>query len=176
MQKEVVKESIGDLVSLSLVKKNLRVEDDFNEEDDLIELYVDGAYDQVEKFIERPIRLQTTVFTLNAGEYLNVEKEGENDCISKVEYQPENESEYVEAPDSTYDVIEDRNSLSIVCKQNVSYRVSITSGYDEGTLPSAIKQAILLLVVESYDRRENAPAYVNTKAKSILNPYRKWRV
>jgi len=58
----------------------------------------------------------------------------------------------------------------------VSVQIFIKQGYPATDLPKVIKQAILLLVTEAYDRRDNNAAVINTKAKSLIKSYRKWRV
>lgn len=174
MQQEVVNECTGDLVSLSIVKKNLRIEEDFTEEDDLIQLFLDSACDYVENFIERPLRLITTIYTIADSSSFKIDKKGENDKLIKVESQ--NADAYESLDDDEYKVTETPEAIQIELPKKGNYKIHITSGYDEETIPSAIKQAILLIITESYDRRENTAAIHFSKANIILSKYRKWRV
>lgn len=174
MQQEVVQESIGDLVSLSIVKKNLRIEEDFAEEDDLIQLYLEAAYDQVENFIEQPLRLITTIYTLADSSNFKIERKGGNDKLVKVELQQDEVFKELENDEYLYFYTTDYIQINLPKKGN--YKIHITSGYDEESIPNAIRQAILLIITESYDRRENTSALNFSKANIILSKYRKWRV
>src|SRR5690606_29907751 len=121
-----------------------------------------------------PLRLITTTYTLADSSSFKVEKKGENDKVVKVELQED--GEFKELENDEYLLIETADSVQINFPKKGNYKVHITSGYDEETIPNAIKQAILLIITESYDRRENTQALNFSKANIILSKYRKWRV
>lgn len=180
MQEEIIKEETGDVVALDLIKKHLRIEPDYTDDDELIKVYAESAIDQVESFTERPLALQRTVYTSNKFEDFVFERKALNDEIEKIEYQETAESEVTELPATSYTVVQQGTEHFKVTFKNkptaVKVQIFIKQGYESGTLPKVIKQAIFLLVTDAYERRENNAAVINSKAKNLLQPYRKWRV
>lgn len=180
MQEEIKKEETGDVVSLDLVKKHLRIEPDYTDDDELIKLYIESAIDQVVNFTERPLTQQTTVYTTNKFEDFVFERKALNDAIEKIEYRATAEGESSVLPGTSYSVVQQgTETFKVSFKEKpaaVSVQIFIKQGYTSTDLPKVIKQAILLLVTEAYDRRDNNAAVINSKAKNLLQPYRKWRV
>jgi hypothetical protein len=169
MQEEIIKEETGDIIALDLVKKHLRIEPDYTDDDELIKLYIESAIEQVVDFTERPLALQTTVYTANKFEDFVFERKALNDVIEKIEYRATAEGESSVLPGTSYSVTQQGTAA-------VNVQIFIKQGYPATDLPKVIKQAILLLVTEAYDRRDNNAAVINTKAKSLIKSYRKWRV
>lgn len=180
MKEEIIKEETGDVVSLDLVKKHLKIEPDYTDEDDLISVYVESAIDQVVNFTERPLTQQTTVYTANKFEDFVFERKALNDAIEKIEYRATAEGESSVLPGTSYSVTQQGSEhFKVTFKEKpvaVNVQIFIKQGYTATDLPKVIKQAIFLLVTDAYERRENNTAVINTKAKSLLQPYRKWRV
>lgn len=181
MQEEVIKEEIGDLISLALAKKHLRVEDDYTDDDELIALYITAAENTIENFIERPLKTQTTIYTTNAFQDFVFERSAFNAEVEKIQYWESLESEPTELPKENYSVTKQNSETYKVAFKNVPENVVkvcvyITQGYDDKTLPAEIKHALLLLLTEAYDKRDNIPTVINTKAKSLVLPYRKWLI
>lgn len=182
MQEEVIKQDVVDFVSIDLVKKHLRIESDFNEEDELLQMFMDSAVNQVENFIERPITKQTTIYTQPTFKEFVFERKADNDTIEKVEYWSDENGDAVELPAASFSVSNINSELRRVTFKDlpnadvVKVAVHVTQGYNESDLPNAIKQAMLLMVTESYEKRENRTAVNFTTAEKLLNPYRKWKV
>lgn len=180
MQEEIIKEETGDIVALDLVKKHLRIEPDYTDDDELIKVYIESAIDQVVNFTERPLVLQRTVYTTNKFEDFVFERKALNDTIEKIEYQATSEGESLVLPGTSYSVTQQGSELfKVTFKEKpaaVNVQIFITQGYTATDLPKVIKQAIFLLVTDAYERRENNAAVINSKAKNLLQPYRKWRV
>lgn len=182
MQEEVIKESLVDLVSLDLVKKQLKIESDFNEEDELLQVFKDSAINQVENFIERLITRQTTIYIQPTFKEFVFERKADNDTIEKVEYWSDEDGDAVILPTTSFSVSNMNSELRRVTFKNlpdvdvVKVAVYVTQGYDESDLPSVIKQAMLLMITESYEKRENRSAVNFTTAEKLLSPYRKWKV
>src|SRR5690606_11458219 len=180
MQEEIIKEETGDIIALDLVKKHLRIEPDYTDDDELIKLYIESAIEQVVDFTERPLALQTTVYTASKFEDFVFERKALNDVIEKIEYRATSEGESSVLPGTSYSVAQQgTETFKVSFKEKpaaVSVQIFIKQGYPATDLPKVIKQAILLLVTEAYDRRDNNAAVINTKAKSLIKSYRKWRV
>lgn len=180
MQEEVVKTDDIELVTLNIVKKHLRVESDCTDDDDLIDTYISSAIEQIENFTERPLKEQTTIYSTNAFHDFVYERKAVNDVIEKVEYKQVPEGESSVLPASAFSVTKQGTETFKVAFKNtpeaVEVKIYIKQGYTGETLPKVIKQAIFLLVTEAYDRRDNNAAVINTKAKSLIQSYRKWQV
>lgn len=180
MQEEIIKEETGDIVALDLVKKHLRIEPDYTDDDELIKVYIESAIDQVVNFTERPLALQRTVYTANKFEDFVFERKALNDTIEKIEYQATAEGESSVLPGTSYSVAQQGSEhFKVAFKEKpaaVNVKIFIKQGYTATDLPKVIKQAIFLLVTDAYERRENNAAVINSKAKNLLQPYRKWRV
>jgi hypothetical protein len=48
------------------------------------------------------------------------------------------------------------------------------AGMNLGDLPSAVKQAILLMVGDLYEYRVDRKSLNNTRAKDLMRPHRNW--
>ncbi len=180
MQEEIIKEETGDIIALDLVKKHLRIEPDYTDDDDLVKLYIESAIEQVVDFTERPLALQTTVYTTDKFQDFVFERKALNDVIEKIEYRATAEGESSVLPGTSYSVTQQgTETFKVSFKEKpeaVKVQIFIKQGYTATDLPKVIKQAILLLVTEAYDRRDNTAAVINSKAKSLIKSYRKWRV
>jgi len=180
MQEEIIKEEIDELISLEMVKKHLRIEPDYEADDELIQMYIDSAIEQVENFTERPLALQTTVYTDSKFNDFVFERKALNDAIEKIEYWAVDEGESSILPGTSFSVAKQGSETFRVSfkekPEAVKVQISIKQGYDAGSLPKVIKQAVFLLVTEAYDRRDNNAAVINTKAKSLIQNFRKWQV
>lgn len=180
MQEEIIKEEIGDIVSLEMVKKHLRIEPDYEEDDELIKIYIESAIEQIENFTERPLSLQTTVYTGSKFNDFLFERKALNDKIEKIEYWAVDEGESSILPDTSFSVSKQGSETFRVSfkekPEAVKVQVSIKQGYDASSLPMVFKQAIFLLVTEAYDRRDNNATIINSKAKGLIKNYRKWQV
>lgn len=180
MQEEVIKEDI-DLVSLASVKKHLRIEPDYTDDDELIKDYIDSACEQIADFIERPLSLQTTVYTSDKMQDFTFERKAVNDVVEKIEYKVSEEAEFVLLPSESYKILKVSDELIQVHYREVpagviEVKVYVKQGYDQSSIPKVFKQAVFLIVADAYERRENGPAVVVTKAKSLIKSYRKWRI
>lgn len=91
------------MLELAFVKKHLRVDSEFTEEDDLIELAINSSVAEAENYCEIKF---SEVF-----------------------------------PDE---------------------------------IPADIKSALLLIIADNYDKRENRSGLNKSTARNLLNPYRKW--
>src|SRR5690606_18252340 len=180
MQEEVIKAGTDDIISLNMVKKHLRIEPDYTDDDELIQLYIESAIEQVENFTERPLALQTTIYTDTKFNDFVFERKALNDAVEKIEYWATSEGESSELPGTSYSVTKQgTETFKVSFKEKpeaVKVQVFIKQGYTANDLPKVIKQAVFLLVTEAYDRRDNNAAVINTKAKSLTQSYRKWQV
>lgn len=182
MTEEVIKSELPDgLVALGLVKKHLRVEEDYTDDDELIDMYRSAAETAIENFIERPLRLQTTVYTSTDFKDFVFERKAINDEVESVQYWTDPETEPSELSKDHYSVSRQgtetfRVTFKDTPEEVVKVEIKIRQGYDAQTLPKDIKHALFLLVTEAYDKRDNIPNVINTKARALVLPYRKWRI
>lgn len=181
MQEEIIQNETGDMISLDMVKKHLRIEPDYTDDDELIMMYTQSAIEQVINFTERPLSLQTAVYTTNGFSDFVFERKSLNDKIEKVEYwATTTEGESSVLPSTSYSVAQQgTETFRVTFKEKpeaVKVAIHIQQGYTAQQVPTVIKQAILLLVTEAYDRRDNTAAVINSKAKNLIQAYRKWQV
>lgn len=180
MRTEVIASAV-ELVSMELVKKHLRLDVDYDEEDMLLDVAIASAISQVENYIERKIQKQTTVVYTQSKKSFIVERGGVIDVVEKVEIQeegvesvvlPETAFKQIPRGPETYEVVL-VDVPDLVGEQQ--YVIFIDQGCDENTLPGPIVSAILLFIGDAYEKREDRGQYVNTAAYNLLRPYRKWR-
>lgn len=162
------------IVPLALAKQNSRIE--FDDEDALLEIFVAAAGAEIENYIGAPILLREATYevdhwfkSLKAAERLS--------SIVKVSYLDEND---LEVPLATADYTLNKTSNTIIIhKEEVTgFRhplvVEAKIGYEDLEMPADIKRAALLIFSNSDTYRENMPVKLETSAKSLLRPYRKY--
>ncbi|WKW47265.1 head-tail connector protein [Myroides sp. JBRI-B21084] len=179
MSEEINIDFTEQLVPLNFVKKHLKVEENYTDDDELIQMYIDSAIEQVVNFTERPLAQQTTIFTTNKFQDFIFERKALNDEVEKIEYQQTAEAEILTFPSTSYSVVKQGvEHYKISFKETpeaVKVQIFIKQGYTNETLPKVIKQAICLLVADAYERRENGQVVNVTKVKSIIQSFRKWQ-
>ncbi|RZJ33727.1 MAG: hypothetical protein EOO51_12610 [Flavobacterium sp.] len=178
----VTQDSDNIVVTDALAKLHLRV--DGTDEDQLISLYLASAQSVVENRTGRAVGLQRFVLNLDCFDAVTFGKSS-NDAIEKVEYYPAAGNELVElSDDSLFSMIDcgpDSLNLSFngdlpaIAKRDDAIKVTIRRGYAIADCPTPIKNAMLLLIGDSYERREDrGDVGYNSQVDSLLRPYRKW--
>lgn len=181
MVKAEVKEEEGVvLLDLKLTKKHLRVDDDDVKEDDLIELYMASALTVAENYTGRKFVKGQLEIVQDSTADIAIEKVSMNDIVQKVEV-IENGVEPILLPASSYSSVNVINSevytlkfKGVLLKEGQQLRVVVDYGYTSKTLPKVVKQAMLLSVGESYEKREERAQGSNSAVNNLLRPYRKW--
>lgn len=168
------------LLDLKLVKKHLKVDVDDVGEDDLIELYMASALTVAENYTGRKFTKGQLEIVQDSAADIAIERVSMNDVVQKVEVVEEGvESILLSA--SSYSCVNVVNSevytlkfKGVLLEEGQQLRIIVDYGYTSKTLPKVVKQAMLLSVGESYEKREERAQGSNSAVNNLLRPYRKW--
>lgn len=168
------------VVTLAQAKKQLRIEDDFTDEDELIQSYIDAAVELSEKFIGGHILPK--VMTIKADAFQNplVFEAFPLKEVTSIKYfdaddveQTLDPSEYVLTKDSEKVFrIRFKNTLPSTFSRYDAVTYEIKVGMV--TVPTPIKQAVKLQISDMYERREDRVEVVRTASASLLRLYKKY--
>lgn len=172
-----------EIISVVLAKKHLRVEADYIEEDALIEIAIASARIESENFIERKLLKGTVEVSMDSFTDFDIALQSLNDTITKVEYFAPGGEERILLPEDKYNtsssytalVCKFKQDLPVVADKSDAVIVTISFGYEFGACPKDVVSALLLLVADAFDKRENRGAISHSAARNLLNPYRKWQ-
>lgn len=166
-----------EVVSLEIAKKHLRIEPTFTDEDDLIEAYIDAAVSYCENFTgcyfsgtatikmdDLPLRSKLPVFPVKT--------------ITSISYFPSVGTDVITLPDTSYALMGLDKSAYVtltIDAPKVATRMDASTvvcelGYNE--IPKPIYQAVLLLIGDMYERREDRGEIVSTVADKLLRAYK----
>lgn len=179
MNTDVVAVNAVELVSLKLAKKHLRLDVDYNEEDELVEVAIASAISQVQMYTERIINKSHVFLFVNNPESFVVERLSLNDSVEEVEIVEEG-VDSITLPISSYSQVKRGPEHYEIVFRDVelrpgqSIKVVLSVGYDSEDLPGPIKSAILLMIGDSFEKREDRSQGNNTAVNNLLRPYRKW--
>lgn len=171
-----------EIIAKDLAKLHLRVDEDYIEEDPLIELAIGSARMEVENYIQRKLLKGTMVVNLSMFSDFSEKLISDNDMISKVEYY-DVDGELKVLPKEYYSSVRTYLYLNVsfskelpeVAEREDAVIVTVSFGYDSEDCPKDIMSAMLLQVAESYDKRENRTALHQSAVRNLLDPYRKWQ-
>ena len=162
------------IVPLRLAKLNSRIE--FDEEDELLDLFVDAAGAEIENYIGFPVLLRAATYTVDHW-FKSLQPKERLSAITKVSYVDEEDNEVVLAV-SDYTLNKTTNTLVINKAEVEDFAQPLTVvaniGYAEAEMPADIKRAALLIFSNSDTYRENMPVKLDTSAKGLLRPYRSY--
>jgi uncharacterized phiE125 gp8 family phage protein len=177
---------LSPFVTLAKAKKQLRLEEDFDEEDDLITDYIEAATLAAEDYLNK--KLFKGVLTFECSAFTNpfVFVQGdEADTVASVKYYAKDGDgdTLTEIASTQYKL---RKSSSIGCKEikftatlpetevrDDAVIIKINQGYAVADLPKPIYQAIMLMVTSMYEKREDIGEIGNNLAsRNLLRPYR----
>jgi len=179
---KVVSITGADPLSLTTVKDHLRVSG--SDEDALLTIYLNAALETVEEYLWRKLRLSTvsdsfpywkSVFDLSFP--IN--------SITTIEYFEDLETTAT-LGSGFYEVYDDAKIDNYlyrvgttelpehVTDKKFPIKVTYTTGYTDGNVPSAILNAMLLLVGDMYENREDSEykSEIRKASRLALNPYR----
>lgn len=173
------------LVTLEQAKAQLRVEADFEEEDILIQAYIDAAIAAAENYIGAPLVPGVKTFELDSLTATFVFKQAaENDTVKAVSFYEDGATEVSEMPDTNYKL---RKNYSTGCKEikfetypttatrDDAVIIEINQGYTAATLPTPIYQAIMLMITSMYVKREDIGEIGNnSQSRALMRPYRNY--
>lgn len=172
------------LLTLVKAKKQLRIELEFTDENELIQSYIDAAQSACENFINRSIAKRQFIMECDTfSTPITFERNYENDVITKIEYYAPGATEKTVLPANQYLL---RKSNTIECfdikflslpetdKRDDAVVITIEQGFTASECPKPILQAINLRLSDFYERREDRDIGINSAANSLLRAYRKY--
>ena len=170
-------------LSLETTKAHLRVSG--SDEDTLIQMYLDAALAIVEEHLWRKLQLCEVeeVFSLFKN---RIDVSYPINSITSIKYFDESEVEQTLTIADYYEVYDNAKSKNSIYKVGTletpsvwldkAFPVEVTyeTGYADGTVPKPILNAMLLLVGEMYENREDHEYKTTIRKASQLaiNPYR----
>ena len=170
------------VVSLAKAKKHLRLDPTFTEEDDIIQDYIDAAVSMAEAYTGLNINEKQITFSLSkfdnpfVFEYFPVKQ------VLSVAYCPESADVLQVLPDTAYRLLNETEKRSALHFKgdlpllNSSYKDAVQVQILVGltTVDKAIAQAVLLIVADLYERREDRSEVLSTAAMALLRKYKKF--
>jgi uncharacterized phiE125 gp8 family phage protein len=178
-----IKYEVGELevVSLTRAKKQLKIDIDQTDEDDLILSYIDSAIAYCEKFIGGHIIPKTMTLIYDRFSPVVEFEVYPFKSITSVEYYAAETLETLD--DAKYALTtQSERVYKLRLKEDAPDTdkrfdaVTITAevGFENDVIPKPIIQAILLLVSNFYEVREDAPERTTTAAEKLLRAYKKY--
>ena len=170
-------------LSLATVKEHLRVSG--SSEDTLLQIYIDAALAMAEQYLWRKLQLQVIeeVYPCFMNRF---DTSYPINSITSIKYFDESEVEQtltVADYYETYDNAKSKNSIykvgtleepSVWLDKAFPVEITYVTGYADGSVPKPIINAMLLLVGEMYENREDSEHKSEFKKASRLamSPYR----
>ena len=174
-----------EIISLAKAKKQLQIETDFIEDDDLILDYIEAAISQAENIInseisEKKYEIQGKSFEdvlgfnrqkiTSVDSVVIVDENGDNQTVNADNYSLETVDKY-----ENKIVFKEDYQLPEVQKYNRNaVNLKVTVGYKAGKVPKAIQKALLLMITHSYEYRSDTVKEKCTAAEIALQPYRRY--
>jgi uncharacterized phiE125 gp8 family phage protein len=171
---------ITDLVTLAVVKDHLKIEQDFVEDDTLINGYMEAALSYVISYLGRDVLNQDYTVKGKSFDDVFAFKRQTIKSVGSVTYIDENDVGQTLSSElyslESIDKFESKIVYSLSdlpkVKANTSDAVTLTVTCGFKKLPKAIKQAVLLLVGEYYEFRSDRAKVKNTAVMNLLAPHR----
>ena len=172
-----------EIVSLAKAKKQLRLEPGFEDEDDLIQAYIDAAVIASENYIGGHIQQKNMVIKLNQFDSPLEFEAFPLQSITTVKYFPADGGAEVTMSDSLYKLtkLNDKvfslrfvDDTPEIADRFDAVTVTVVVGNATGKTPKPILQAILLQVADMYERREDRVEVFTTSAMALMRAYKKY--
>jgi uncharacterized phiE125 gp8 family phage protein len=169
------------IVTLAQAKKQLRLETDFIEEDDLIQSYIDTAIANCENFTGSAIVAKDMIIEMDCFDNPLIFEAFPLQSVDSVSYFPEDGGEEITMPSTDYKLTQQSDKhfvlrflkeLPAIEKNFDAVTVTIKLGYV--TTPKPVVQAILLQLADMYERREDRTETITTASAALLRPYKKY--
>lgn len=161
------------IVDLSMAKANSRIE--FNDEDTLLQLFVDAAAAEIENYIGGPVLIRENSKIIFDAWVTSFSPKMPISAIIKVSYINDQGTTIV-IPAQDYTLSKGSNTLMLDIDEPTDFKAPLTIeanlGYATAEMPADIKRAALLIFANAETYRENAPVKLETSAKALLRPYR----
>ena len=161
------------IVTLPMAKANSRI--DFDEENDLLQLFVDAANAEIENYIGAPV-LQRDAVKISWDHWrLCHDLPFEIRELVSVEWFPYNGTGTALEDGTDFELFGEELNI-LMAKPEDFHRLVVTckAGYLTAEIPKDIKRAALLIFSHADTYRENMPLKLNTSAQALLRPYRRY--
>lgn len=169
-----------EIIDLAAAKNHLKI--DFTDDDTIIPGFIDSAIEEAENFTGTNIKAAKYTIKFN-GWIQNMElKLSPVQSIESIKYYDDNDTiQILDAADyqllqmdklTTVINYHDADDLPDVYEKAAAIEIKLTTGYAEGKTPFSIKAAILLILGDLYENREDKPHGLPSRSKALLRPYR----
>lgn len=177
---KIVAGTAANVVTLAKAKKQLKLESDFTDEDDLIQSYIDASVEICENFIGGYINEKTITFSLNqfdnplsfqafplkeVVEVKYFDLEDQEQTLATEKYK-------LTSPTNKIYELNFIGDLPSVKERLDAVKVVVKVGME--SVPKPISQASLLMLSDMYERREDRSEVVSTQAMVLLRPFKKY--
>lgn len=171
-------------VTLAMAKKHLRLGTGIHPEDDLVQSYIDAATADRQNFINRSVDTRDFVMEVSQFETVNFAVNYDNDEITSIKYYKPGETELTTLDGAGYKVrpgvVVGTKTITFIDapateNRNDAVIITVKQGWVTADVPAPFKQAVLLVIADMYERRENPGEIGNNRAADALaRPYRKY--
>lgn len=169
------------ILTLAKAKKQLRLEDDFTDEDDLIQAYIDAAVEHAENYIACHIYEKTMTIKMSAFQnsvifeaYPFIDITSVKYYVDDVETTMPSTNYYVTSQNIKQSVLTFKTLPAQTDERFDAVEIIIKVGFSKTVIPKPIIQAIKLMISDMYERREDRPETITTAAQSLMRAYRKY--
>lgn len=169
------------VLTVAQAKKQLNIESDFTDQDDLIESYIDAAVEACENYIGGYIIPGSLVLSYSKFEKEFIFEAFPFKSITSVKYYSGDAQQTLSTENyaltktnnKTY-CLRIKSDLPQTDDRHDAVEITISVGFEGNKIPKPIVQAIKLQVANMYEVREDRKEVVNTSAMSLLRPYKKF--
>jgi uncharacterized phiE125 gp8 family phage protein len=174
-----------EVISLAMARKQLQLEADFTEDDDLIASYIESAISEAENFINQEITEKKFEIQGKSFQDALVFNKQILQSVESIEYKneagtliPIDASNYylqtVDKYETTVEFAENYVFPTVKEYTPDAVIVKFTVGYASGTVPKAIIQALLLMITHAYENRTDSIKEKSTAAENKLHKYKRF--
>jgi uncharacterized phiE125 gp8 family phage protein len=175
-----------EVVTLAQAKKQLRLEASFNDEDDLIQSYIDAAVANAENFIGGHIIPGDLVITYDKFESPVIFEAFPLKTITSVKYYADEAEETLDSEkyaltkqsEKVYK-LRFKEDTPTTAERFDAVTITVACGFAGNVIPKPVIQAVKMMVAQMYEYREdsfqnNVFNMTNSPAYALLRPYKKY--
>lgn len=175
-------ESNTPIVTMAMVKKQLRVEASFNDEDDLIQGYIDAAVAMSEDYTGGHIVEKNMIMKMSMFDNPLIFEAFPIQSVVSVSYFSADGSNSQEMASTNYDLTSVNPKVSRITFKSIpqiaqrfdAVTVTVKVGIEATKVAKPIIQAVLLQVADMYERREDRTEVLLSVSTALLRPYKKF--
>lgn len=172
-----------EIISVAKAKEHLKIESAFIDDDGLIADYIQAAIGAAENYTATSIN--EAKFEVHSSAFIDGYefKVSPVQAITSVTYLDSSDAEQTLDTDeyellpvdpyvSKIRFIEEDSLPSVAENSSKAVQIAITTGFALGTVPKAIQSAILLILSDLYENREDRVNNLPTRSQALLRKYR----